>query len=258
MLFTSRSRHEPEEVTVRPAEPPPKPEPEVAGVLGDAYPMREYEALATELAFAPPQMLEDKLIRFLVHNDIKIFNYAAVDCYLAHHAEKVEKVWIWRPLRKRDLFHWEFMGREAHHQKYWAHGSFTSNDRPWCTPYQRAVPIEILRMVKLSFRTASVKVRSSTSVIMPIRSRTHSSWFACRPRTSLPSSSACGTSRDMNDGSNCHPRLLPLRSERDGNPLLFHPRSCRLDRRTLADDVRSAAREGVGVAISKVDRMWTD
>ena len=88
------------------------------------------------------------MLAFLAKKGIPRFDYNQVDRYLAAIAEKDGKVWIWRPLREKDKLGWERHGRHSmlpghHHSR--GHGSCRSE---WeYRPYQRAIPIRILRQV---------------------------------------------------------------------------------------------------------------
>lgn len=125
---------------------PDKPVPMPANV--GTEPLGTYEALAGELGFEPAQLLEEQLRRFLNEESIPIYNYADVDAYMAALAEEQGKIWIWRPLRERDKPNdWSWEGRQSKRiRDYYGHGAY--QDRWSYRPYDRAVPIHILRQVK--------------------------------------------------------------------------------------------------------------
>lgn len=128
--------------------PPDKPVPTLVEVGTES--LGAYEELATELGFLPAQLLEEQLYRFLNENKIPTYDGDEVDKYLAAHAEQEEKVWIWRPLRECDQpegWHWEGRESEVLGISEWeGHGSYR-NDWNY-RPYEKAVPIHILRHVK--------------------------------------------------------------------------------------------------------------
>jgi hypothetical protein len=112
-----------------------------------------YEAIARELNYSPAHLLQEQLLRFLAENQIQIYDYDAVDHYLAAIAEKVGKVWVWRPLRKQDTLDWK---NENGHCHWWGraptgetghvtagHGSCRANEWTY-RPYHHAVPAPIL------------------------------------------------------------------------------------------------------------------
>jgi hypothetical protein len=112
-----------------------------------------YENLSNELGFYPAQLLEEKLKRFLVEQKIPTYNLAEVDRYLTHIARKNNAFWIWRPLRKQDKPQgWGWRGTRDTAKgddpyKGYGHGSYMQQDWEY-RPYDKAVPIHILRRVK--------------------------------------------------------------------------------------------------------------
>lgn len=115
-------------------------------------PLGTYEKLAEELEFMPAQLLREQLLMFLAENDIPIYDYAEVDKYLIHEAEKQKKYWIWRPLRERDKPK-DWINIEGHYangstESAWrAHGSYRRDESAY-RPYDKAIPIHILQDVK--------------------------------------------------------------------------------------------------------------
>ena len=117
-----------------------------------AVPLGTYESLSAELGFRPAQLLEEQLKRFLVEQKIPTYNLAEVDKYLTHIARAENKFWIWRPLREKDTPQgWGWNGRRDVSKgdemyKGHGHGSYTNE---WeYRPYDKAVPIHILRRVQ--------------------------------------------------------------------------------------------------------------
>lgn len=107
-----------------------------------------YEELAKKLDFFPAQLFDEQLLRFLSEENIPIFDYDKVDAYLAALAEAQGKVWVWRPLRKKDKpVDWSWSGRlvRKKDETRW-HGAY--HDSWSYRPYDKAVPIYILRQVK--------------------------------------------------------------------------------------------------------------
>lgn len=125
------------------------PRPIARSVTVGSQPLGTYEKLAEELGFLPAQLLEEQLHRFLAEKQIQIYPYEEVDKYLAAIAEKEGKAWIWRPLREKDKPNYVYPGR-ANQSKgvdgYRGHGSY--RDEWTYRPYDKAVPIHILRQVK--------------------------------------------------------------------------------------------------------------
>jgi hypothetical protein len=120
-----------------------------------------YESIAKELSYEPAQLLQEQIFRFLKENNIRIYDFDTVDHYLAAIAEQEGKVWIWRPLRQQDAPNWGAgeCGRNNHigwwgraptgctGQVFAGHGS--CRPKEWVyRPYDRAVPIRVLRDVK--------------------------------------------------------------------------------------------------------------
>lgn len=142
-------RRAPSQVVASPVALAPPPRPVARPVAVGSEPLGAYEALAEELGFMPAQLLEEQLRRFFAESQIPIFNYAAVDAYLAAIAEKEGEVWIWRPLREKDKPSYRWLGRENLKKTVIAargHGSYIDE---WThRPYSRAIPIHILRQVK--------------------------------------------------------------------------------------------------------------
>lgn len=122
--------------------------PTARSVTAGSQSLGTYEALAKELNFLPAQLLEEQLLRFLAEKQIQIYSYAEVDAYLAAIAEKDGKFWMWRPLREKDKPNYIWNGRvtEKHSDQYRGHGSY--RDEWNYRPYNKAVPIHILRRVK--------------------------------------------------------------------------------------------------------------
>lgn len=114
-----------------------------------AAPLGAYEQLANELGFKPAQLIEEQLKRFMAEEHIPTYNYADVDVYMAAMAEAQDMGWIWRPLREKDKpAGWEWSGRATKkiESEWWGHGSY--HDKWAYRPYDKAVPIHILRQVK--------------------------------------------------------------------------------------------------------------
>jgi len=143
MLFARKKAIAPPVVQL----PPARPTPRLVAVGG--VPLGAYEDLAKELGFLPAQLLEEQLRRFLAEKEVQIYSYAEVDAYLAALAEKEGKAWIWRPLREKDKPDFGYRGRanpEKGIDQYRGHGSY--RDEWNYRPYNKAVPIHILRHVK--------------------------------------------------------------------------------------------------------------
>jgi len=113
-------------------------------------PLGAYENLADKLGFMPAQLLEEQLKRFLVEHSIPVYNYAEVDKYLMYKAEQENKHWIWRPFREQDKpkgWHWDGHFADGSREQAWrAYGSY--RDEWEYRPYEKAVPIHILRRVE--------------------------------------------------------------------------------------------------------------
>ncbi len=113
-----------------------------------AIPLGTYEKLSNELGFRPAQLLEEQIKRFLVEQKIPTYNLAEVDKYLTHIAREQQELWIWRPLREQDKPQgWEWRGHaNPKENEYTGHGSYLPK---WeYRPYDKAVPIHILRRVQ--------------------------------------------------------------------------------------------------------------
>ena len=83
---------------------------------------------------------------FSLNQEIPIYDYAEVDKYLTHKAKQQGEIWISRPLRKRDKREsWRLAGHDA--MNGWGHGGYIGNNWTY-RPYDKAVPINILRDVK--------------------------------------------------------------------------------------------------------------
>jgi hypothetical protein len=118
-------------------------------IAAGSEPLGTYEALAKELGFLPAQLLEEQLKRFLAESRIQVYPYQEVDKYLATLAENEGKAWIWRPLREKDKPDYAYSGRankEKGIDQFRGHGSY--RDEWNYRPYDKAVPIHILRQVK--------------------------------------------------------------------------------------------------------------
>jgi hypothetical protein len=130
-------------------QPPPK-KPLALVPHTKAIQLGTYESLAGELGFMPAQLLEEQIMRFLAEEGIPVYNFTEVDKYLTYMARREDSVWIWRPLRERDKPQgWQWNG----HDENWSReNSWRGHDsyRPeWpYRPYDKAVPIRILRDVK--------------------------------------------------------------------------------------------------------------
>ena len=120
-----------------------RPKPQLVKVSDE--PLDDYIKLADELGFNPGQLLEEKLLRFLHAHNIPKYSYKEVDQYLIRLAKAKDKYWIWRPLRQKDSDNSKYQiighgdsGLDGSFKKEWAY-----------RPYEKAVPIHILRQVKL-------------------------------------------------------------------------------------------------------------
>ncbi|OHA00725.1 MAG: hypothetical protein A3C07_03810 [Candidatus Sungbacteria bacterium RIFCSPHIGHO2_02_FULL_47_11] len=111
-----------------------------------------YVELAKELEFMPAQLLEKEILQFFAKENIPTFDNDDVYKYLAQVAEKEEKNWIWRPLREKDKpTSWEWPSHKGSLVKnsdsnYFWHGGYRDNFDH--RPYDKAIPIHILRQVK--------------------------------------------------------------------------------------------------------------
>jgi hypothetical protein len=108
-----------------------------------------YEQLAGELGFNPAQLIEERLVRFLATEGIPTYDYDQVNAYMTAVAEADDKVWIWRPLREQDKPQgWEWGGKpfKGNENSWRGHGSY--HDEWNYRPYNKAIPIHILRQVK--------------------------------------------------------------------------------------------------------------
>lgn len=136
-------------VAIVPAVLPALTRPAARPVAVGGEPLGTYEALAKELGFLPAQLLEEQLKRFLAESQIQVYSYKEVDNYLAAIAEKEGRAWIWRPLREKDKPNYQYSGRankEKGIDQFRGHGSY--RDEWNYRPYDKAVPIHILRQVK--------------------------------------------------------------------------------------------------------------
>ncbi len=128
--------------------PPEKPLPMPA--KHRTVPIGTYEAVANELGFQPAQLLEEQLLRFLSEEAIPTYDYSKVDAYMAALAEEQDKAWIWRPLREKDKpVGWHWLGRDSKKLgKTYGHGHGSYRDEWSYRPYDKLVPIHILRQVQ--------------------------------------------------------------------------------------------------------------
>lgn len=96
----------------------------------DAAAADEYEAVAGDLGFAPPELLRQRIIEFMLDQGMPIFNNEKVDKFLKGIASKDGKYWVWRPLKSAEptsQFH------ATHHGQTVSAG------------YDKAVPLDILK-----------------------------------------------------------------------------------------------------------------
>ena len=70
-----------------------------------------------------------------------------MDAYLKDKATAKEKVWVWRPLRKKDELSlgWNLDGSVYYHKL--CHGGYHPDLRE-CRPYHRAIPMRVLARVQ--------------------------------------------------------------------------------------------------------------
>ena len=140
--------------------PPPvflRPEPQMIPPRSVAY-LKTYEDLASKLEFAPAQLLQEQLLQFFTENSIPRYDNDRVFEYLVAAVRKARgederMCWIWRPLRKRDEPDgWEMSGRtlEFKQKDGWKEeerrGAYRHDFDH--RPYDKAVPIRILRQVE--------------------------------------------------------------------------------------------------------------
>ncbi len=102
-----------------------------------------YETLAGEIGYNPPGLLEERILRFLRVSGIKVYDLNEVDKYLTKIADR--KIWVWRPLREKDVANWSLGDR--------GHGSYCCPGHQWYNyhrygPYPHLVPIHVLRHVR--------------------------------------------------------------------------------------------------------------
>lgn len=132
-----------------PAPPPPPPSKPIGEVpKSKVASLGIYEELAKELDFNPGELLTEQLIKFMEENNIPRFSYMEMTKYLTHKAEKAGKNWHWRPLRERDKpVGWQWGAPPSWNgRKYIGHDWYSDEWR--CRPYDKAIPIDILRNVK--------------------------------------------------------------------------------------------------------------
>ena len=120
-----------------------------------------YENLAEEIGFAPAKLLEEQILRFLKQEGIHVYDYQEVDAYMTAIAVERKKIWIWRPLREQDIIEgWSWRGHDGvkfNRNDIRGHGSYRNE---WeYRPYDKAVPIEILREVKKTHDHFGEKVK---------------------------------------------------------------------------------------------------
>lgn len=111
--------------------------------------LKTYEDLSSELGFIPAQLLEAKLLLFLHEEKMPVYDYREVHKYLAVLANKEKKIWTWRPLREKDKpngWHWGDTVRDW--EGGWSPGHGSYRDTWNYRPYDKAIPIHILRRVK--------------------------------------------------------------------------------------------------------------
>lgn len=114
-----------------------------------ATPLGTYEELSRELGFFPAQLLEEQINRFLADQEIPVYDYKEVDRYLTVIARQQKKFWIWRPLRERDKPQgWGWTGHHDEDDSEVPRGHGSYYDMWAYRPYDKAVPIHILRHVK--------------------------------------------------------------------------------------------------------------
>ena len=101
----------------------------------------EYEQLEKAIGLNSAAIVEAKILKTIVANKIPTYDLASVNEYLIDIAVSKGKIWIWRPLRKRDKpgdWHWGNLN---------SHGSYMDTWK--FRPYDKAVPLRILRHVKI-------------------------------------------------------------------------------------------------------------
>jgi len=110
--------------------------------------MDTYIEVAKELGFSPDQLIEERLNRYFLEQNIPLYNYDNVDRYLMTLARRENEVWKWKPLREKDhlLGNWQITGRNDKGEEVdsGGHGSYHKTYHP----YDKAVPLHILQRVK--------------------------------------------------------------------------------------------------------------
>jgi hypothetical protein len=112
--------------------------------------LRDWETLAKEIGFFPAKYIEEKLLQVISQNGMRIFDYDQVYLYLKEKALKQHPNmrWLWRPLREKDRdkkFTIDHPKSHIIHSWGW-HGQY---DWGRCSPYDKAVPLRVLKEVKL-------------------------------------------------------------------------------------------------------------
>lgn len=96
----------------------------------------------------PAKLLQEKIYRFLAEKGIPVFDYGEVDNYLTNIAYKMNRFWIWRPLRDRDKTNNVWPGHRADGElQRFGHGSYQVGSR--YRRYDKAVPLHILKQVQI-------------------------------------------------------------------------------------------------------------
>lgn len=112
--------------------------------------LTEYEELANSIDFSPSELTRLRLLTFFAERKIALFDNKKVTAWLTAEREDAddEELWTWRALRQSDVSAEYSWGNDDNE---WQDGYYTSTDEEnayYCRPYDRLVPIPILKLVK--------------------------------------------------------------------------------------------------------------
>ena len=110
--------------------------------------MLEYERLADEIGLKSAAIVQTRILRVMAENGIPRYDYGEVYAYLKRIAVREGQIFIWQPLRERDMPKgWVMRGGDNPADSSRGHGSYQNEWK--YRPYNKAVPIEVLRHVKI-------------------------------------------------------------------------------------------------------------
>ena len=132
-----------EKVKIEYPQVPVRPKPKLVVSNDRQNRMSGYDRIADEIGLKSAAIIKDRILRVMTENQIPRYDYAEVYAYLRDIALKQGQVFIWQPLRQQDGENFYLPGYKVD-----AHGSYYSGGRSYFA-YDKAVPIEMLRRVKI-------------------------------------------------------------------------------------------------------------